>query len=367
MEDEITGIDDLAAAVIRGVTEGAPWREFVALLRARFGGTHANVIFRRADLKQTYMTDDYAPEVLAAGDPAEMYRAEDDPIPYYRMEPFTAFDLREFIAVSPPRDHPFIARFMRPLHMEHLLILRVVTGTGLQAWISVTRKTPFSSAERKLLERIGRLLEPALAVFGAWKEATEQRDAYARVVRARATGVLRIDQNGKVLGLDPATAQWIAEEPALTFDNGRLGAAAPGDRQKLEKAVASIVEGRSEEELLAFDSGGGRTIELLIYRVSEAFEPAWAASPRALIYLRVGGREALPSPQRIRTLLGLSRREAALAVVLARGLTLGQAAVDLGISEMTARAYLRQIFQKTGVTRQAELIRQVQASVAAIH
>jgi DNA-binding CsgD family transcriptional regulator/PAS domain-containing protein len=366
VEDEITGIDDLAAAAIRGVTEPAPWSSFVALLRARFGGTHANVIFRRADLEQTCMTDDFAAEVLAQGHPSAFYRAEDDPIPYYRMEPFTAFELREFVGDCPADTHPFIARFMQPLHMDYLLILRVVTGTGLQAWISVTRRTPFTVAERKLLERVGRLLEPALALFGAWKEATEQRDAYARVVRARATGVLRIDQNGKVLDLDPGTAQWIAEEPALSLDNGRLGATAPADRQKLEKALASIVEGRSEEELLALGTGG-RTIELLIYRVSEAFEPAWSASPRAIVYLRVGGREALPSPQRIRTLFNLSRREAALAAVLARGLTLGQAAVDLGISEMTARAYLRQIFQKTGVSRQAELIRQVQASVASIH
>ena len=87
---------------------------------------------------------------------------------------------------------------------------------------------------------------------------------------------------------------------------------------------------------------------------------------RAILYLRAEGRETLPSPQRIATLFGLSRREAALALLLTRGLTVSQAAQDLGISVMTARAYLRQVFHKTGLSRQADLIRQVQASIAAI-
>ena len=80
----------------------------------------------------------------------------------------------------------------------------------------------------------------------------------------------------------------------------------------------------------------------------------------------MNGRETLPSPQRLRLKFGLTRREAALAILLSRGLTLGQAATDLGISEQTARAYLRQIFQKAGVSRQADLVRQVFGSIGAI-
>ena len=65
-------------------------------------------------------------------------------------------------------------------------------------------------------------------------------------------------------------------------------------------------------------------------------------------------------------MFGLSRREAMLASLLAGGLTVAEAALDLGISEQTARTYLRQVFEKTGVTRQTELVRKIQASIASI-
>ena len=104
----------------------------------------------------------------------------------------------------------------------------------------------------------------------------------------------------------------------------------------------------------------------MIFPVSETFDPAWTSATRAIIYVRVAGREIPPTPQRIRKLFGLSRREAALAILITQGLTLAQASEHLGVSNQTARTYLRQIFQKTGVTRQAELIRQIQASIASV-
>jgi DNA-binding CsgD family transcriptional regulator len=105
---------------------------------------------------------------------------------------------------------------------------------------------------------------------------------------------------------------------------------------------------------------------MLLIRVSDPFYTSWSHEPRIIAYMCMNGRETLPSPQRLRLKFGLTRREAALAILLSRGLTLGQAATDLGISEQTARAYLRQIFQKAGVSRQADLVRQVFGSIGAI-
>lgn len=358
--------DDLAIAAICGVTTDPPWQDFVRLLRAEHDASHANIIFRRADLQQTVMTYDFAPEVLAAGDPGALYRPAEDPIPYYRLDPFRVHAIEDFTGGDDA--HPFVARFLAPLRMRSLLIVRVVADNRLQAWLSLThpQADALGREHRAGLARAARLFAPALALFGAWKEVSDQRDAYARVLRARATRVLRIDQTGRVIEPDPQTAAWIAEEPALTIDGGHLRATAAADRTRLEAALSGIVAGRAEEALLAIGGGDSQVIELLVYRVSEPYEPVWANATRAIVYVRAGGREALPSPQRMRTRFGLSRREAALALLLTRGLTTAQAAQDLGISELTARAYLRQIFGKTGVSRQADLIREIQASIAAV-
>ena len=55
-----------------------------------------------------------------------------------------------------------------------------------------------------------------------------------------------------------------------------------------------------------------------------------------------------------------------LALALANGQTLQEAAVTLGISLNTARAHLRAIFAETGIDRQTKLVHAILRSVAAL-
>jgi DNA-binding CsgD family transcriptional regulator len=65
----------------------------------------------------------------------------------------------------------------------------------------------------------------------------------------------------------------------------------------------------------------------------------------------------------VRRLFDLTPAEASLALALADGLTLDQAAERLKIRKNTARAHLRAIFAKIGVTRQTTLVRLLLSSV----
>ena len=65
----------------------------------------------------------------------------------------------------------------------------------------------------------------------------------------------------------------------------------------------------------------------------------------------------------VRRLFDLTPAEASLALALANGLTLDEAADGLNIRKNTARAHLRSIFSKIGVTRQTTLVRVLLSSV----
>ncbi len=65
-------------------------------------------------------------------------------------------------------------------------------------------------------------------------------------------------------------------------------------------------------------------------------------------------------------LFELTPAEANLAILLARGLSLADVSQAQNISQHTARAQLKAIFAKTGVSRQAELVRLVLKSVASL-
>jgi len=58
-----------------------------------------------------------------------------------------------------------------------------------------------------------------------------------------------------------------------------------------------------------------------------------------------------------------ARDKTICALLLTNGLTLEEAAEESGISKNTARTHLRAIFSKTGVTRQATLVRILLGSV----
>jgi DNA-binding CsgD family transcriptional regulator len=94
---------------------------------------------------------------------------------------------------------------------------------------------------------------------------------------------------------------------------------------------------------------------------------AWSegqSSPAIALFISDPEQQFCTSQNTLVELFNLSPAEAALALLLTRGLTLADASDELNISQHTARAQLKSIFLKSGVTRQAELIRLIVKSVA---
>jgi DNA-binding CsgD family transcriptional regulator len=72
------------------------------------------------------------------------------------------------------------------------------------------------------------------------------------------------------------------------------------------------------------------------------------------------------SAEAVQQFFGLTPKESALALRLAAGRSLLEAARDQGISLNTARAHLRAIFAKTGVDRQSRLVGALLKSAARV-
>jgi DNA-binding CsgD family transcriptional regulator len=65
----------------------------------------------------------------------------------------------------------------------------------------------------------------------------------------------------------------------------------------------------------------------------------------------------IPAGEVIQTLLALTPTEARIARAIASGWTVEQIATDSGVTPATVRVQLRSIFEKTGVSRQVQLVR----------
>jgi len=76
---------------------------------------------------------------------------------------------------------------------------------------------------------------------------------------------------------------------------------------------------------------------------------------------------ATPDPGTLELAFELTTAEAELASALATGLSLSQCAQQRRVSLHTVRSQLKQIFTKTGTSRQTDLVRLLLATTAPVH
>jgi DNA-binding CsgD family transcriptional regulator len=88
--------------------------------------------------------------------------------------------------------------------------------------------------------------------------------------------------------------------------------------------------------------------------------------PAIVLFLRDPEIKTQPPSKVIQQLFHFTPAETTLAIELANGLSLDEAAELLNIRRNTARAHLRSIFSKTGVRRQTELVRLILNSVVSL-
>lgn len=160
-------------------------------------------------------------------------------------------------------------------------------------------------------------------------------------------GVLITALSGRML-----YANRLAEATLRTMRDATGSAAAPG--RHLREVI-----GRPDGQRHAIARGPfQRPVIVRAVPVSGIGAEQLLSNPeyQVAVFLRDPDRREDTPQAELMASLGLTPREANLAELLARDLTLTDAAAALGITRENARTHLKRIFSKTGTRRQAELV-----------
>jgi DNA-binding NarL/FixJ family response regulator len=175
-------------------------------------------------------------------------------------------------------------------------------------------------------------------------------------------GVLVVDRTSRVLFLNRRGAEYVAAGDALRVGRGEVCRAAwPAETTELHNLVTAVVDGGETAAVRALSlsrTTGDRPLSVVISRLGVAVQ----SEPVAVLLVSDPARQAVPSVEIVARLFDLTDTEARLALALAEGQRIEEAAVALGITVNSARTYLKHVFGKTGVARQAELVRLVLAA-----
>jgi len=172
----------------------------------------------------------------------------------------------------------------------------------------------------------------------------------------RGGPIIELDYRGRVL---PGQAAG-EDNPAcpIRILRQRLVATDRTAQLLVDRAVAGAASRPGRLGLAALTGADGRRYLLQVHPVpGRARDIFSSAAALALLIERARAPAALRSDlSGLRYAYGLTEQEANVATLLADGLDINAIAARLGIRPNTARSYLKDALQKTGATRQAELV-----------
>jgi DNA-binding CsgD family transcriptional regulator len=181
------------------------------------------------------------------------------------------------------------------------------------------------------------------------------------------------DERARIVFMNVAASRMIAGRDGLFVDNGVLRARASDESSRLHELIRSGTRptGRRRERaapvvravaLALRISRPGHRSPLSVSVTPLSSHPELAASglrTYAVVLVNDGAARPAMLAHDLRDRYGLSGAEARLAVALAEGRRLDEIGASLGVSRNTLKTQLKAVYSKTGVRRQADLVRLV--------
>jgi DNA-binding NarL/FixJ family response regulator len=176
------------------------------------------------------------------------------------------------------------------------------------------------------------------------------------------TGVVVVDRRAHVLFMNSRGAEYMAGGHGFTLGpTGTCRASRPAETADLHRLIEATIDRADSAEARAISVSRTEDERPLSVIVAPLVASP-GANPVAVLLVGDPDNQTLPSVETVTRLFELTDAEARLALALAEGQRIEEAAEVLGITLSSARTYLKRIFGKTGVTRQAELVRLVMAA-----
>jgi len=229
---------------------------------------------------------------------------------------------------------------------------------------------PFQAEDKRRVAQLLPHLSRAMRLQSKLQGLTRDRQLVLDALEKLSVGMVAVDAQSSLLFANPTAERLLRAGLGLTCRHGYLGCTDPTKEDELrrlirEAGLAAIGRpSESGEAVMALPRLEGRPLSLMVCPLRPHALPVGAAVPAVLLI--IGDPDARPgtSMQALIQLYGLTAAEARLTAALVNGERLEDYAVRQRISINTVRTQSKQIFAKTGQSRQADLIREVLANPA---
>jgi DNA-binding CsgD family transcriptional regulator len=365
-------VDPLIGALYDGPMQSPPWSTALPLMRDCLRAKHVTLMLRPPSPDSSGVMINTGPVTTQGVESYETHFFALDP--FVRLKEGEVVTAEELIGKS-WLSSPVYVEYLKPLDIRHLLGSDIYTEEGIECRLRVTRShdaKPFTAEDKALLRYLLPHLKRSIQLHARLDFLECERQLFAGTVNRMLLGMISFDQNGTILETNQEARRILTDKDGITLSGNNLVVHGSTEGRELQRMIKQAlapapggVQGPGVVEALAVTRPSGRSkLGVLVKAIPIG---QWSESrhrPAAVVFLRDPESNAVqPSHELVRRLFELTRMEATLALLLAEGHTLDEAAEKMNVRRNTARTHLRSIFCKTGVTRQTMLVRLLLNSV----
>ena len=176
-------------------------------------------------------------------------------------------------------------------------------------------------------------------------------------------GVIYLDRRGRIVEANDRAVEFIGRNNGLLDRDGYLRARRPTDDVNLQtilaEALPSFGRGVAGGTMTIRRTPGRRRLVVHISPVTPRQAEFSAQRVAALALIVEPGSHSQIDPDHVGSVLGLTPAESRVAVWLAEGRTVREIAAETRRQESSVRWLIKQVYNKQGISRQADLVRLV--------
>lgn len=366
---------ELIGQIYEGPLEDVPWASAVRLVRQYLDANWVALILRSASISQQAIL------VRAGQNGEDLYGASYNQFQVFSLDPFSGLPPDQVLAIDEMVDTrqwtegEFYKQFIEPNNIRYIIGADLHIEGGGECRLRITRPPgarDFNELEKEFCRQLLPHLKRAVKLRSRVEGIESERRLYAVAMDRMQIGTVVLNEHGLIVRSNSVADAILEEKDGIQVIKGRLHAEYALEDRELQRLIksglANINKSAPEitEAISLTRPSGQPKLGVLVRSVPANDLSEGNDWPQVAVFIRDPRHQPAPSHELVRRLFGFTSAEVSLALLLTNGLTLDEAAAELNIRKNTARAHLRSIFSKTGVTRQTMLVRLLLNSVASV-
>lgn len=286
-----------------------------------------------------------------------------------RAEPRRFIPLREVLSAREIETHPFFTEWFASLGLHDAVTALIPVSEQYHCLLGFVRgkeQPPFSRVELEFLDMLLPHAELALQIHGNIDRLSILADLAQEHFLQSGYGLIVLSEDGVVLFSNRFARRLLEDGSVIRAEHGRIRVQDERARARYEQLVRQCVSAADSRTILAGGSfsaprasGSALAISVLPFRRQSGVETVVSTGSRAIVLVYDPDRPLQDKRALLRELYCLSEAESDVCWRIGNGETVDEIVVVTGSSRETVRSQIKRVFAKTGVNRQADLVRLV--------